>query len=110
MSSLSANPFLNEWYECLLAHYQYVLARRDLKTEPTLRQILLKIGFPEDQLAEMCGTYLPMPEALPQLAAPEPTPSEAALETERAPSEAPDELPSAPPTPKKKPPKQLSFF
>ncbi len=110
MSNPTQNPFLNEWHACLLAHYQYVLMRRDLKTEPTLRQILVKIGFPEQQLAEMHASYLPMPEVLPQLAAPEPTTSEAAPEAERAPSEAPEELPSAPPTPPKKPPKQLSFF
>jgi hypothetical protein len=120
MSSPTQNPFLNEWHECLLAHYTYVLARHDLKTEPTLRQILVTVGFPEQRLGEMRATYLPEPQPLPQLAAPEstsePTISEVALDAELTASEAPDDLPSAPPTnitpptPKKKPPKQLSFF
>ncbi|MCE7948496.1 MAG: hypothetical protein DYG88_13815 [Chloroflexi bacterium CFX4] len=120
MSSPTQNPFLNEWHECLLAHYAYVLARRDLKTEPTLRQILVTIGFPEQQLGEVRAAHLPEPEPLPQLAAsetaPEPTASAAAPDADRTASETSEDPPSTPPTditpptPKKKPPKQLSFF
>lgn len=37
--------FAEEWRECLLEHYRYVVTIGDTITETTLREVLLSIGL-----------------------------------------------------------------
>ena len=42
--------FSDEWRECLIAHYTYILRASDQRTERTLRGVMLDVGFTEDDL------------------------------------------------------------
>lgn len=60
------NPFANEWRDCLAAHYQYVLAKKDTRNEASLRTILEEVGFAAEDLAAVREYYnptSPAPEA-----------------------------------------------
>ncbi len=45
--------FYEDWRACLRAHYIHVIRTRDTVTEPTLRNILLSVGFNEAEINEM---------------------------------------------------------
>lgn len=45
--------FYEEWRACLRAHYMDVVQNDDLVTEPTLKGVLLEVGFSEDEVREM---------------------------------------------------------
>lgn len=45
--------FYEDWRACLRAHYIHVIRTRDTVTEPTLRNILLSVGFSEAEINEM---------------------------------------------------------
>ncbi len=47
------NIFSQDWRDCLRAHYMHVIRTNDSVTEPTLHQILLNVGFSEDEIKEM---------------------------------------------------------
>ncbi|MFQ3535077.1 MAG: hypothetical protein SNJ58_04300 [Aggregatilineales bacterium] len=74
MSERLQNPFLEDWRECLLAHYRWIVARKEDKVEPTVRHILLSVGVPEARIAEL-QPGSPEPElTLPPAPEPEPPP------------------------------------
>lgn len=45
--------FYEDWRACLRAHYMHVVGAGDKVTEPTLKNVLLRVGFSEDEIAEM---------------------------------------------------------
>lgn len=45
--------FYEDWRACLRAHYMHVIRSRDTVTAPTLRDILLSVGFSEAEINEM---------------------------------------------------------
>ncbi|GAB4568864.1 MAG: hypothetical protein Kow0077_00420 [Anaerolineae bacterium] len=45
--------FHEDWRDCLKAHYMYVVQHDDRVTEPSLHEILLRVGFSEDEIREM---------------------------------------------------------
>jgi hypothetical protein len=90
MSETRQHPFEDDWRECLLAHYRWIVGRQEYKIEATVRELLLKVGVPEARFADI----------RPALPEPEPEP----------PAETPPESAPPPPPPKKPQPKQLSFF
>ncbi len=45
--------FYEDWRACLRAHYLHVIRTGDRVTEPTLREVLLRVGFSEDEIKEM---------------------------------------------------------
>lgn len=45
--------FYEDWRACLRAHYLHVIRTGDRVTEPTLRQVLLRVGFSEAEIKEM---------------------------------------------------------
>ncbi len=47
---MSRSIFHDEWRRCLQAHYTDVVRRQDHITERTLRPLLLRAGFREDEL------------------------------------------------------------
>lgn len=44
------NIFFDDWMDCLREHYKDVLRRNDKVARPTLENVLLEIGFSEDEL------------------------------------------------------------
>lgn len=101
MGETRQHPFEDDWRECLLAHYRWIVARQEYKVEATVRELLLKVGVPEARFADI-RPALPEPE-------PEPPPAEPEAEPE-PPAETPQESAPPPPPPKKPQPKQLTFF
>ncbi len=45
--------FYEDWRACLRAHYMHVISVGDKATEPTLKNVLLRVGFSEEEIAEM---------------------------------------------------------
>jgi hypothetical protein len=45
--------FYEDWRACLRAHYMHVIRVSDKVTEPTLKKVLLRVGFSEGEIAEM---------------------------------------------------------
>ncbi len=106
MSEKLQNPFLEDWRECLLAHYRWITARKKDKVEPTVRHILLSVGVPEARIAEL-QSGSPEPElTLPPAPEPEPPPPEPHPPSEPEPPE--PQPPSEPEPPAL--PKQLSLL
>jgi len=110
MKSSLQNPFADEWRECLLAHYRYILQRQEHKVEVTLRQLLTSVGVPDERLIALGA---PVPEQAPEEPAQAAAP-EQVLESEQPPEPTAEPTvqapPAAPAVREKKPPKQLSFF
>jgi hypothetical protein len=52
---MTDNPFYDEWRECLREHYLYVIRNDDMVTEPTLRTVLMSMGFTEEELDILKG-------------------------------------------------------
>jgi hypothetical protein len=114
MKSSLQNPFAEEWLECLLAHYRYIVQCQRHDVEATMRQLLASVGVPHERLVALGAPAQPstseqlleapaqasMPE---QAVEPEQPPAPEAEPTVQAPS-------AAPAAREKKPPKQLSFF
>lgn len=44
------SAFTDEWRECLREHYRHVIRQQDHVTEPSLHQVLIKVGFTESDL------------------------------------------------------------
>ncbi|HRE47922.1 MAG TPA: hypothetical protein PLD47_09365 [Aggregatilineales bacterium] len=44
------NPFAEEWYACLIAHYRFVVVEQDTSNEASLRGVLLRIGVDSHEL------------------------------------------------------------
>ncbi|MBO9309641.1 MAG: hypothetical protein J7551_07650 [Chloroflexi bacterium] len=102
MKSSLQNPFADEWRECLLAYYRYILRRQEDKIEATLRELLLSVGIPAERLIALGAPIpgqAPAESARPDAPAPE--------QTSESGAQAP---PAAPAAREKKLPKQLSFF
>lgn len=51
--STDRSIFHEDWRECLRAHYMDVIRIGDQVTAPTLREVLLQVGFGEDEIREM---------------------------------------------------------
>ncbi|MBN1965179.1 MAG: hypothetical protein JW910_11070 [Anaerolineae bacterium] len=51
--STEGSIFADDWRDCLEAHYQHVIRIQDKITEPSLREVLLRVGFSEQQINEM---------------------------------------------------------
>ncbi len=47
------SPFADDWRECLSTHYQYTIRNQDAVTERTLTDVMRRIGFSDQQLAEL---------------------------------------------------------
>ena len=45
--------FYDDWRDCLQSHYMHVIRHNDHVTEPTLHNVLLRVGFSEDEIKEM---------------------------------------------------------
>ena len=45
--------FYEDWRACLRAHYMHVVSTNDRVTEPTLHEVLLKVGFSENEIREI---------------------------------------------------------
>lgn len=45
--------FYENWRDCLKAHYTHVIRANDQVTEPTLHNVLLRVGFSEDEIKEI---------------------------------------------------------
>ncbi len=45
--------FHDDWRACLRAHYLHVIRSGDRVTEPTLRAVLERVGFSEDEIRQM---------------------------------------------------------
>ncbi len=45
--------FYDDWRECLRSHFMHVVRHHDTVTEPTLHNVLLRVGFSEDEIREM---------------------------------------------------------
>jgi hypothetical protein len=45
--------FYDDWRDCLQSHYSHVIRVNDRVTEPTLRAVLLRVGFSEDEIREL---------------------------------------------------------
>lgn len=45
--------FNDEWRKCLREHYQDVIRRNDKVTLPSLRNVLLRVGFTTDELKDL---------------------------------------------------------
>ena len=45
--------FTEEWRDCLVAHYTYVVRMGDQVTERTLRGVMIEAGFGEDELRQL---------------------------------------------------------
>jgi hypothetical protein len=45
--------FADEWRECLIAHYAYVIRLNDERTERTLRGVMHDAGFSDDDLRQI---------------------------------------------------------
>ena len=54
----SGDIFHDEWRTCLQAHYHHVVSTGDSITEESLRHVLLRIGFTEDDIDAMKQTAL----------------------------------------------------
>lgn len=50
--AMSYNPFLDDWYDHQVAHYQEAVRRRDTVTKNSVELLLLEIGYTEAQLQE----------------------------------------------------------
>lgn len=50
--------FYDEWRDCLREHYIYVIQSNDHVTEPSLREVMLEIGFTEDDLEHIRAEVL----------------------------------------------------
>lgn len=64
------NPFLDDWRECLLAHYRWLLEQQEHQIAATMRCVLQAAGVPEARFA---------------LLEPQPKPLSVALESELEP-------------------------
>jgi hypothetical protein len=51
--SSSRSIFYDDWRNCLRTHYMHVIRSNDRVTEPTLRRVLLSVGFSEAEIQEM---------------------------------------------------------
>lgn len=47
------SPFADDWRECLGTHYQYTIRNQDAVTERTLTDVMRRVGFSDQQLAEL---------------------------------------------------------
>ncbi|MFN7210442.1 MAG: hypothetical protein ACK4P1_08640, partial [Aggregatilineales bacterium] len=56
MSKGLRNPFLDDWRECLLAHYRWLVEQHEHQIAATMRHVLREAGVPEARFA------LPEPE------------------------------------------------
>lgn len=45
--------FYEDWRECLKSHYTHVISHNDHVTEPTLHNVLLRVGFTEEEIKEI---------------------------------------------------------
>jgi hypothetical protein len=63
---MSKSIFHDEWRRCLQAHYADVVRRQDRVTERTLRPLLLRAGFREDDLRELYVTATMHVDAVPE--------------------------------------------
>ncbi len=74
------SPFSDHWRDCLRSHYTYVIHQNDIRTERTLRGVLIEVGFREDEIAELRvmatahvddvgADYIPDPALISQIAA-----------------------------------------
>ena len=50
---MSQSIFSEEWRDCLVAHYTYVVRMGDQGTERTLRGVMVEAGFSEDELRQL---------------------------------------------------------
>ncbi|MDW8298463.1 MAG: hypothetical protein RML95_03910 [Anaerolineae bacterium] len=116
MSGTLQNPFLEDWRECLLAHYRRLVERQEHKVEVTMRQLLLNVGVPEARFADIRPALPetpPEPELHPAETAAAPESELRSAEPEPTPQSAqPEPVDDVPPpaAPKKQQPKQLAFF
>lgn len=45
--------FSEDWRNCLRAHYIHVIRSGDKVTEPSLKKVLLRVGFSQDEITEI---------------------------------------------------------
>ncbi len=50
---MSENVFLDDWRECLRAHYMHVVRNNDFVTLPSLTVVMKNSGFGDSELAEL---------------------------------------------------------
>jgi len=123
-SARQENIFLDDWRNCLYAHYRHVISEQDDLNESSLHRVLNRVGFTDVDLQSIRdGVMLPVIEqpAEPEPPAPEtPTatvaaepaaiiaePAATVAETHEA---APESEPPPPPEPEEPPATQLSLF
>lgn len=81
----SMSIFNDEWRKCLQEHYQDVIRRDDKVTLPSLRHVLLRVGFTADDLKDLYMRATMHADDLPEGFMPDLS----AFDEDTAPTEAP---------------------
>lgn len=68
----SRNIFLDDWRNCLYAHYRHVVHEGDSLNETSLHQVLLTVGFTDEELTAqrdeiLASVQVPVAEPEPEV-------------------------------------------